>query len=106
MKLTPALLESLRAVVGVDGVVSDPERLVVYECDAYTLEKMLPHAVVLPKTTGEVAAVVKLCVENNLPIIPRGAGTSLSGAVLAVEGGVMIGLSRMSKIVSIDYRNR
>src|SRR5205085_9552859 len=77
-----------------------------YECDAYTLEKMLPHAVVLPKSTEEVGAVVKLCVENNLPIIPRGAGTSLSGAVLAVEGGVMIGLSRMNKILSIDYRNR
>src|SRR5689334_523948 len=106
MKLSPALLESLRAIVGADGVVSDPERLVVYECDAYTLEKMLPHAVVLPKSTEEVAAVVKLCVENNLPIIPRGAGTSLSGAVLAVEGGVMIGLSRMNKILSIDYRNR
>lgn len=106
MKLSPALLESLRGIVGPDGIVTYPQRLVVYECDAYTLEKMLPHAVVLPKSTEEVAAVVKLCVENNLPIIPRGAGTSLSGAVLAVEGGVMIGLSRMNKILSIDYRNR
>jgi glycolate oxidase len=106
MKLSPALLESLRGIVGADGIVTDPQRLVVYECDAYTLEKMLPHAVVLPKSTEEVAAVVKLCVENNLPIIPRGAGTSLSGAVLAVDGGVMIGLSRMNKILSIDYRNR
>src|ERR1043165_5403495 len=104
--ITPAQIEALREIVGRDGVVSDPQRLVVYECDAYTLEKMLPHAVVLPRTTEEVAAVVKLCVENNLPIIPRGAGTSLSGAVLAVEGGGRIGLSRMNKILSIDYRKR
>jgi glycolate oxidase len=106
MDLSPTLLEALRAIVGPEGVVTDPQRLVVYECDAYTLEKMLPHAVVLPKSTEEVAAVVKLAVEAKLPIIPRGAGTSLSGAVLAVEGGVMIGLSRMNKILSIDYRNR
>src|SRR4051812_42232770 len=106
MKLSPALLDSLRGIVGADGLVTDPQRLVVYECDAYTLEKMLPHGVVLPKTTEEVSEVVKLCAEMKLPIIPRGAGTSLSGAVLAVEGGVMIGLSRMNKILSIDFRNR
>ncbi len=106
MKISPAHLDALRAIVGADGVVTDPQRLVVYECDAYTLEKMLPHGVVLPKTTEEVSEVVKLCAEMKLPIIPRGAGTSLSGAVLAVEGGVMIGLSRMNKILSIDFRNR
>src|SRR5215218_7577197 len=103
----PALLiDSLRAIVGADGILTNPGELVVYECDAYTLEKMQPHAVVLPKDTEEVAAVVKLCAEHNLPIIPRGAGTSLSGAVLPVTGGVMIGLSRMNRIISIDYRNR
>ncbi len=104
--LPDAFLESLRAIVGTEGILSNPAELVVYECDAYTLEKMLPHAVVLPKDTEEVAAVVKLCAEHNLPIIPRGAGTSLSGAVLPVTGGVMIGLSRMNRIISVDYRNR
>jgi glycolate oxidase len=106
MGLTPTQLEALREIMGRDGVVSDPERLVVYECDAYTLEKMQPQAVALPRSTEEVAAVVKLCAEWKLPIIPRGAGTSLSGAVLAVDGGLMIGLSRMSRILGIDYRNR
>lgn len=106
MSLDAAALERLRAIVGAEGVVSDPQRLVVYECDAYTLEKTQPHAVVLPKSTEEVVAVVTLCAELKLPIIPRGAGTSLSGAVLAVEGGVMIGLSRMSRILAVDYRNR
>src|SRR6185295_4719519 len=104
--LPVSLIDSLRAIVGAEGLLTKPGELVVYECDAYTLEKMQPHAVVLPKDTEEVAAVVKLCAEHNLPIIPRGAGTSLSGAVLPVTGGVMIGLSRMNRIISIDYRNR
>jgi glycolate oxidase len=104
--LPAAFIESLRAIVGSEGFLTNPSELVVYECDAYTLEKMQPHAVVLPKDTEEVAAVVKLCAEHKLPIIPRGAGTSLSGAVLPVTGGVMIGLSRMNRIISIDFRNR
>ena len=100
------LSAELRAIVGDDGVVSQPDELLVYECDAYTLEKNLPTAVILPRTTAEVAAVVKWCAAHNLPIIPRGAGTSLSGSVLAVGGGVMIALTRMNKVLSVDYRNR
>ena len=103
---TPTLADELRAIVGEDGVVSKQEELLVYECDAYTLEKRLPNAVVLPRTTEQVVAIVKLCARLNLPFIPRGAGTSLSGAVLAVSGGVMITLSRMNKILSVDHRNR
>src|SRR5882762_2355431 len=103
---TPTLADELRAIVGEDGVVSKPEELLVYECDAYTLEKNLPNFVVLPKSTEEVVAIVKLCAKQNVPFIPRGAGTSLSGAVLAVTGGVMVTLSRMNKILSVDYRNR
>jgi glycolate oxidase len=106
IRKTPALADELRAIVGPDGVISDPQELLVYECDAYTLEKNLPTAVVLPRTTEEVVALVKLCAKQNVPIIPRGAGTSLSGAVLAVTGGVMITLSRMNRILSVDGRNR
>lgn len=105
-KITPALIEQLRAVVGKEGVVTDADELLVYECDAYTLEKNLPNAVTLPQTTEQVAAIVKLCAGHNIPIIPRGAGTSLSGTILAVEGGVMIALTRMNKILSVDYQNR
>src|SRR5213079_991102 len=105
-KNAPQLVDQLRAIVGEDGVVSKPEELLVYECDAYTLEKNLPNFVALPKSTEEVVAIVKLCAKQNIPIIPRGAGTSLSGGVLAVTGGVMITLSRMDKILSVDYRNR
>jgi len=102
----PSFADQLRAIVGDDAVVSDPNELLVYECDAYTLEKNLPNFVVFPKSTEEVAAIVRLCAKQNVPFIPRGAGTSLSGAVLAVTGGVMITLSRMNRILSVDHRNR
>src|ERR1041384_8104443 len=104
--ITLDLADELRAIVGSDAVVSRPDELLVYECDAYTLEKNLPSVVVLPRTTEQVVAIVKLCVRHKLPFIPRGAGTSLSGAVLAVNGGVMIALSRMNRILAVDYRNR
>ena len=102
----PELLAELRRIVGIANVISDPRELLVYECDAYTLEKNLPTAVVLPGSTEEVCEVVRLCASHGVPIIPRGAGTSLSGAVLAVDGGVMIAMSRMNRVVSVDARNR
>ncbi|HJN90386.1 MAG TPA: FAD-linked oxidase C-terminal domain-containing protein [Verrucomicrobiota bacterium] len=101
-QLTRRLVE----IVGKDAVLTDKRQLHVYECDAYTLQKKRPTAVVLPKSVLEVVAVVRLCAELQLPIIPRGAGTSLSGAVLAVEGGVMIALTRMNRVLDIDPRNR
>ena len=103
---TAQLVSELSAIVGADAVIANEEELLVYECDAYTLEKNLPTAVVLPKTTAEVAAIVKLCGRLSLPIIPRGAGTSLSGGVLAVDGGVMIAVTRMNRVLKIDARNR
>ena len=72
----PSFADQLRAIVGDDAVVSDPNELLVYECDAYTLEKNLPNFVVFPKSTEEVAAIVRLCAKQNVPFIPRGAGTS------------------------------
>ena len=100
------LVQQLRSIAGGDGVISGEQELLVYECDAYTLEKHLPGVVVLPRTTEQVVAIVKLCAAHNLPIIPRGAGTSLSGTVLAVTGGVMIALTRMTTILDVDHRNR
>jgi glycolate oxidase len=100
------LLDSLREIVGAEHVISKAEELVVYECDAYTLEKRVPTAVVLPGTTAEVQAMVRACARHKVPIIPRGAGTSLSGTVLAVTGGIMIALTRMNRVIEIDYANR
>ncbi len=106
VKVSPQFREALVKVVGAENVLSGPDELLVYECDAYTLEKHSPHLVVLPGTTDQVSAVARLCANHRLPIIPRGAGTSLSGSVLAVTGGVMIGLSRMNRILEIDSVNR
>ena len=105
-QLTPAQVRALCGLVGKEHVITGERELLVYECDAYTLEKNLPGVVVLPKTTDEVAAVVRFCAEQKLPIIPRGAGTSLSGTVLAVTGGVMIALTRMNRVLQVDARNR
>ncbi len=104
--VSDSVIRKLRLIVGDENVLCEAAQLLVYECDAYTLEKRLPGAVVLPQTTDEVARIVKLCAENNLPVIPRGAGTSLSGTVLAVTGGVMIAVTRMNQIVNVDYPNR
>jgi glycolate oxidase len=106
ISLSPEVVEALIRIVGSNNVISGEKELLVYECDAYTLEKHLPNVVVLPRTTEEVCAIAKLCARHNLPIIPRGAGTSLSGSVLAVTGGVMVGVGRMNKVLSVDYRNR
>lgn len=105
-KLTPAILDEFRAIVGSGNIVTNADELLVYECDAYTLEKNLPDVVVLPKTTEQVAAIVTVCAAHNIAFIPRGAGTNLSGALLPIEGGVFIALTRMTKILSVDYRNR
>src|SRR5688572_23347778 len=103
---TSTFLSELQRFLPADAVLFNPDDLLVYECDAYTLEKTFPEFVVLPKSTEEVAAVVKLCGKHQIPFIPRGAGTNLSGALLPIGGGVLITLTRMNRILSVDYRNR
>lgn len=100
------LAKQLRAICGTDAVIANEDELLVYECDAYTLQKNLPTAVVLPGSTDEVVAIVQFCAKHKLPIIPRGAGTSLSGTVLAVDGGIMIALTRMNRVLNVDPTNR
>lgn len=101
-----ALRSRIRSVVGEEGLILHPNELLVYECDAYTLERQVPPFVVLPRTTGEVAEVVRLCNQAGVPILPRGAGTSLSGSVLSSDGAVMIALTRMNRVLEVDPRNR
>jgi glycolate oxidase len=104
---TRGLVRKLAAIVGREWVVSDPAELTVYECDGLTyLEKALPDLVVLPHSTQEVAEVVKLCAREELYIVPRGAGTGLSGGALPFRGGVLIGLNRMNRILEIDLPNQ
>src|SRR5579884_3289995 len=103
---TLSLIDRLRAIVGPDGILTSPSELLVYECDGFTIEKNKPDVVVFPTSTEQVVQIVKACNELDVPFLPRGAGTSLAGGCLPVGGGVMITLSRMKRILEVDYRNR
>ena len=100
------LVRVLRSRLGADNVLSAPSDLVVYECDGFTIEKNQPEAVVFPRSTKQVAEVVRLCNQHDVPVIARGAGTSLAGGCLPIGGGVVLMLTRMKRIVEIDLRNR
>lgn len=106
VRLDAAFIERLRGICGADGVLAGKDEALVYECDAYTIQKDLPDVVVLPTSTEQVAAVVRLCADRGVPFVGRGAGTGLAGGALALNGGVIISLTRMKRILSIDLRNR
>ena len=99
------ILQDLRRIVGDDGVLAAKGERAAYEGDAYPLERAQPLATVLPCTTEQVAAVVKVCAAHNIPFAPRGAGTGLAGGTLCPDG-ILIGLARMNRILDIDLRNR
>ncbi len=100
------IVAALRAIVPGEGVIADTDSLRPYESDGLTAYRQPPMVVVLPKTTAQVAAVVRWCNENGVRIVPRGAGTSLSGGALPLADGVLLGLSKLNRILDIDYVDR
>lgn len=96
----------LLSILGPNGVIADAAGMSPFEADGLNAYRETPLVVALPATTEEVAAVLRYCQENNLKIVPRGAGTSLSGGALPLADGVLLGLSRMNRILDIDYDNR
>jgi glycolate oxidase len=100
-----SLIDRLRAIVGPGGLLAAESELVVYECDGYTIEKNKPDVVVFPTSTAQVVEIVKACTAADVPFVPRGAGTSLAGGCLPVGGGVMIALTRMNRILEVNYRD-
>jgi glycolate oxidase len=100
------LLARLRAVLPEENVIADETARRAYECDALTMYRTLPLVVVLPETTQEVRAIMALAQEMNVKIVPRGAGTSLSGGSLPLEDGILLGMSKFNRILEIDYENR
>jgi glycolate oxidase len=100
------LYERFVAIVGAKNAIVAPSELRTYECDGLLGYRVRPDIVVLPASTLEVAACVKLARDLALPVVPRGAGTGLSGGALPSAGSVVIGLSRMRKILEIDLDNR
>ncbi len=100
------LVRALRSRLGSKNVLSTKSDLAVYECDAFTIEKNRPDVVVFPRSTRQVALVVKLAREHDVPVVPRGAGTSLAGGCLPVGGGLVVMLTRMKQILEINLRDR
>ena len=96
----------LRAILPGDCVITDSDGMRVYETDALTAYRQMPMVVVLPRTTAEVSAVLALCREEGVKVVPRGAGTSLSGGALPLEDGVLLSLGKFNRILDIDFDNR
>ncbi len=103
--LDSRVIEKLEFVVGKEYVIKDLNELIVFECDGFTLDKSAPEAAIFPGNTEEVSEIVRILYDENIQFTSRGAGTGLSGGCLASKGGVIICLSRMNRILEIDYKN-
>ena len=100
------LVARLHRALPSDAVISDPAETRVYECDALTAYKCAPMAVVLPGSTQEVAEALRICHEMSVPVVPRGAGTSLAGGALPSADSVILGVARLTEVLETDYENR
>ncbi|MGB5212866.1 MAG: FAD-linked oxidase C-terminal domain-containing protein [Anderseniella sp.] len=101
-----SIVARLEQLLPGEAVISDPNETRAYECDALTAYRCQPLAVVLPGTTEEVAECLKICHEEGVPVVPRGAGTSLAGGSLPTADSIIIGVSRMNAVLETDYDNR
>ncbi|MEN9938794.1 MAG: hypothetical protein RLZZ387_5373 [Chloroflexota bacterium] len=100
------LSEELRRIVGPRAVVDDAAALLTYEADGCVMDLHAPNIVVLPSTTEQVAEVVRAAGRAGAPIVPRGAGTGLSGGATPIHGGVVVSTARMERVLEVDTRNR
>ncbi|THD77089.1 MAG: FAD-binding protein [Phenylobacterium sp.] len=100
------IVRALKKLVPGEGVIGDPGALIPYESDGLSAYRQTPLAVVLPETTGQVAAVLAWCQANGVKVVPRGAGTSLSGGALPLTDGVVLGMAKFNRILEVDLANR
>src|SRR2546428_11434326 len=105
MALSRAVLSELRRIVGQANVIDGVHDLKIFERDG-SITGALPEAVVLPADRDQVAAVVRLAARHGIPVVPRGAGTGLSGGAVTVKGGIALQLSRMRRVLRIDAASR
>ncbi|MBX5452458.1 MAG: FAD-binding protein [Acidobacteriia bacterium] len=101
-----SIVAALRTVLPDDGVITEPLRLKAYETDALPAYRAVPLAVVLPETTEQVAEIMKICRTFGVRVVPRGAGTSLSGGALPLPDAVVLGLMRLNRILEVNYADR
>ena len=102
----PLIVAELQKLLGADRVVGDEDGRRAFETDALTAYRRMPLVVLLPQSTAEVAAALKYCHANGLKVVARGAGTSLAGGALPAEDAVVITVSKMKKVLDLDYPNR
>lgn len=100
------IIAALRAIVPGEGIVDSTNAMRVFESDALTAYRQLPLVVVLPETVEQVSQVLRYCYENSVRVVPRGAGTSLSGGSLPLGDAVLLVMSRFNRILQVDYPNR
>jgi glycolate oxidase len=100
------IVAGLQAILPRDAVIHDPAETRAYECDALTAYRCAPLCAVLPSSTEEVAAVLRLCHAMGVPVVPRGSGTSLAGGAFPTADCVILGVARMTKVIDTDYANR
>jgi glycolate oxidase len=96
-------VDAIRRAVGDNGLLVEPEQLRTYECDGLTNFRVVPAAVVLPYDAGQVQEVVRLCHRGRVPFVARGSGTGLSGGALPIEGGVVISLARLNRVLEVNF---
>ena len=100
------IVDRLRAILPGDAVIDAPAETRAYDCDALTAYRCPPLAAVLPRSTAEVSAIMRLCHEEGVPVVPRGSGTSLAGGALPTADCVILGVARMTGVLETDYANR
>ena len=104
--LRPEIVAELREIVGIDGIIDKHEELRTYESDGLTSFRVVPTLVLLPTTTEQVQAIVRVCSRERIPFVPRGSGTGLSGGALPTPGGIVISVARMREILNVDLLNQ
>src|SRR5580658_7362824 len=103
LKRRAEIVAALKSIVPGEGVIASEAAMRPYESDGLTAYRQLPMVVVLPETTAQVAAVLKFCHGEGIKVVPRGAGTSLSGGALPLGDGVLLGMAKFNRILEIDY---
>src|SRR5713101_3796791 len=106
LKRRREIVRALRTMVPAEGVIDMEREMRPYQSDGLTAYRQLPMVVVLPHTIGQVAAVLRYCHHNGIKVVPRGAGTSLSGGALPLGDGVLLGMAKFNRIRDIDFDNR
>lgn len=101
-----SIVRDLVALCGADAVISDEDGRRAFETDALTAYRRMPLAIVLPSTTEGVSAVLKYAKANGIKVMPRGAGTSLAGGAVPLEDSIVVGISKMNRVLEIDFHNR